>query len=152
MRPPKASHCKVCNHCVKQFDHHCHFFNQCVGPRTRLLFYVFAILLMMSTYCYFFNYYLYLGVITRSINPDHQYSLYKNFFVSLVFYEIFYSAKRIILYIFYPLAFYGVYIFSRYVGNESLNVNVFPLISFFISMEICSFGKANFIEQTRLIY
>ena len=33
MKPPKASHCKDCNTCVKEFDHHCYVLGSCIGLR-----------------------------------------------------------------------------------------------------------------------
>jgi palmitoyltransferase ZDHHC9/14/18 len=32
-RLPKVSHCKVCNNCVRGFDHHCDILNNCIGIR-----------------------------------------------------------------------------------------------------------------------
>ncbi|BGP35679.1 Eukaryotic peptide chain release factor GTP-binding subunit [Rhodotorula toruloides] len=42
-RPPRTSHCRLCDNCVERTDHHCAFLNTCIGRRNYLPFFLFLL-------------------------------------------------------------------------------------------------------------
>eukprot|EP01127_Copromyxa_protea_P016706 TRINITY_DN5007_c0_g1_i1.p1 TRINITY_DN5007_c0_g1~~TRINITY_DN5007_c0_g1_i1.p1 ORF type:complete len:319 (-),score=55.11 TRINITY_DN5007_c0_g1_i1:59-1015(-) len=49
-KPPRAHHCKICQRCILNMDHHCFFTGNCVGYKNQKHFILFLVYTSISTF------------------------------------------------------------------------------------------------------
>jgi hypothetical protein len=64
-RPPRATHCGICENCVERFDHHCPWLGNCIGKRNYWLFYIFVISTASTNVIVLFTSALHLGLLCK---------------------------------------------------------------------------------------
>jgi len=60
-RPARAKHCRRCQNCVLDFDHHCPYTSNCIGLRNYVFFFRFILAISGQLFLdddYYYHYYL----------------------------------------------------------------------------------------------
>ena len=68
-QPPKTKHCKLCDWCVKGFDHHCVWMNTCVGHRNHRTFVLMVMLVFLCSILWLVMGYISLAKVSESAHP-----------------------------------------------------------------------------------
>lgn len=99
VRPPKTSHCVICDNCIMELDHHCFYISNCVGERNRKYFVLFLIYgFLVSLLCIATS--LYHVLFTFVIQKKYKYLtilLFKKYYIQLIISFIFMLSGIVIL-------------------------------------------------------
>ncbi|KAJ2759273.1 Palmitoyltransferase zdhhc14, partial [Coemansia nantahalensis] len=101
-RPPRASHCRICDNCVENSDHHCVWLNACVGRRNYRYFYSFLLsLTLLALYIMAFSL---VRLILPLRRPDDAAEYYRTFGESVKHHPV---VLALLLYVFLNTSMVG---------------------------------------------
>lgn len=69
-RPPRCKHCRFCDNCVEEFDHHCPWVGNCIGRRNYRNFIIFLFTLMLL--CYYILFCSISDIILQILKEKHD--------------------------------------------------------------------------------
>lgn len=105
-RPPRCSHCSICDLCVEEFDHHCPWIGNCVGKRNYIKFFKF----LLSVNCASFTAF---GTSLGHVS-NYQYAKDQGIILSFI----------LAIFLFFVLFFIcGLLIFHLYLISNGLTTN-----------------------------
>ena len=81
MRPPRASHCHICNSCFLRLDHHCPWLGTCIAQRNYRYFFSFVV---HSFILSLFNCALSTVYIVNTFNKEELYILWYPFLSAVI--------------------------------------------------------------------
>ena len=164
MRPPKASHCKICDNCILELDHHCFYISNCVGLRNHKNFYLFLLfgtfvsfIIQLSCF-YHFIYIVFLFDFDISKNLYLEFKIFVIFsIVSFILFIFLFYFNIIKIKVFFILSLAPILVFNTtfYFNKIKFNNKKFPSyyhpltnIIFLANIPLILFAIRNFYKQT----
>lgn len=72
-KPARTHHCSICDKCILKMDHHCPWFNNCIGFYNHRYFLLFCIFMTIDClYLISFGFYYY----SAYVYPDNQLNIF----------------------------------------------------------------------------
>jgi len=161
-RPPKASHCSICDNCVMEFDHHCYFLGNCIGARNAkhfYLFFVFGAFALIAIIITCSIHFIYLmsnhWLILEGIFNNKKFGLII-IAILLLFSGIAFLFGRKFLLSLIPLGaaiiYFTIIFYQSKTENQGLEVNPFSIIMIVISIVLLVVIMGFLIKQTKFAF